>query len=244
MTHLTKIVFTRVFVLACWFAGVTGVHAQQFPSQQRGLNADTAYQIGDIDHINLFNGGLTLTVPIGQSYPVGPNLSFQLSLVYSSNGWDHKKADCDDGDGIHRYSIPIQEPQTNAGFGWRIQPGKLGQERDPGGGFSSRSYFSPDGGEIFFTEELHPGYGNQADTWFSTDGTYLRMRYQTSGCTGSLGGSAACYQIDFPDGTIHEFHDFSAGGSPPEDRDWRITRMFDRFTTDHHVKFDYSTAGP
>ncbi|MEE8507949.1 MAG: hypothetical protein V3T07_02695, partial [Myxococcota bacterium] len=101
--------------------------AQQFPSQQRGLSADTAFQIGAVDRVNLFNGALTLTIPLGQSYPVGPNLSYGLTLSYSSNGWDYEDAECfDTGQGMTvDYSIPLESPHTNAGFGWRIVPGKL-----------------------------------------------------------------------------------------------------------------------
>jgi len=49
------------------------VAAQQFPSQQRGLLADTAYQSGDLDTVNLFNGNLSVALPLGQPYPVGPS---------------------------------------------------------------------------------------------------------------------------------------------------------------------------
>lgn len=72
-------------------SGAQPASAQQVPNQQRGLSADTAYQVGDIDFVNLFNGGLTLRIPLGQTYPVGPNLSYGLSLSYSSNGWDYEE---------------------------------------------------------------------------------------------------------------------------------------------------------
>ena len=56
-------------------------------------------------------------------------------------------------------------------------------------------------------------------------------------CTAATGGSAHCYRIEFPDGTVHEFHDFSGGSSA---KDWRLTRMEDQYG--HVVAFDYSTA--
>lgn len=34
------------------------------PNTRRGLAAPSPYQIGDIDAVNLFNGNLTLTIPI------------------------------------------------------------------------------------------------------------------------------------------------------------------------------------
>jgi RHS repeat-associated protein len=219
---------------------VPAAFAQQYPSQQRGLSADTAFQVGAIDHVNLFNGGLTLTLPLGQSYPVGPNLSYALTLSYSSNGWDYEDAVCLDGM-INRYSIPIESPHTNAGFGWRIVPGKI-LTRNESPFVPPARYVGPDGSERGFYAELHPGYPStpQPNTWFSNDSTYLRLRYYTSGCTAAPGsGSPDCYQVEFPDGTVHEFHWFSAGD---EEREWLLTRMTDRFERDHWVSFDYSTA--
>ncbi|NJL30079.1 MAG: hypothetical protein HC897_20390, partial [Thermoanaerobaculia bacterium] len=61
--------------------------AQQYPSQARGLGAAVAYQSGDLDHVNLFNGQLSLTLPLGQGYPVGPGLGYGPALTYTSNRW-------------------------------------------------------------------------------------------------------------------------------------------------------------
>ena len=68
--------------------------AQQFPAQQRGLSADTAYQAGEIDQVNLFNGNLSLSLPLGQPYPVGPSFSLGFSLRYNSTVWDYDEAEC------------------------------------------------------------------------------------------------------------------------------------------------------
>ena len=234
--------FAVVLVALVSLSASPAAVAQQFPSQQRGLSADTAFQIGAVDHVNLFNGGLTLTLPLSQTYPVGPNLSYSLILSYSSNGWDYEDAECLDGM-IQRYHVPIQSPHTNAGFGWRLTPGKLSvadeQPVVPAG-----AYVGPDGSEHGFFDELHPGYPAtaQPDTTFSNDATYLRRRYYSARagvCTSAPGaGSQDCYQIEFPDGTVHEFHWFVVGGR----RDWLLTRMMDRFEHDHWVAFDYSTA--
>ncbi|MEM7583635.1 MAG: hypothetical protein AAF560_09675 [Acidobacteriota bacterium] len=127
MSRAASLVST--FLLASFFlaslalAQGAGQAGGQQPSEQRGFNADTAYQLGDIDHINLFNGALTLTVPLGPSYPVGPNFAFQLTLVYTSNGWDHEDATCNFNGMTQHYQVPIPEPNANAGFGWRVLPG-------------------------------------------------------------------------------------------------------------------------
>ena len=228
-----------LIALGAFSTGVT--FAQQPASQQRGLAADTAYQLGEIDHINLFNGGLTLRIPMGSSYPVGPNLSLGLTLTYSSNGWDYDDAVCTDMNGTHRYHVPVPSPHTNAGFGWRILPGKI--YPDPDG--PRTTYISGDGGEHGLYSQLHPGYpaaGAQPDTWFTSDATYLRVRHYSSGtgvCTAATGGSSDCYQVEFPDGTVHELHDFSGVSGETL---WLVTRMMDRFEHDHFVAIDYGTA--
>ncbi|MCP5111507.1 MAG: hypothetical protein GY953_11800 [bacterium] len=45
---------------------------------------------------------MTLRIPLGSPYPVGPNLGFGLTLTYSHNGWDYDDAVCTDMNGTHR----------------------------------------------------------------------------------------------------------------------------------------------
>ncbi len=40
------------------------------------------------EDIDILNGNLTLTVPIGPSYQVNQNFGYQLSLTYNSKIWD------------------------------------------------------------------------------------------------------------------------------------------------------------
>ena len=66
------------------------------PTNQRGFAADQAFAVGEIDHINRFNGNLILTIPIGPSYPVSSHLSYGLVLSYNARLWDFGvKADAD-----------------------------------------------------------------------------------------------------------------------------------------------------
>jgi len=52
----------------------------QHPNLERGVAADKVYQFGNIDQINLFNGNLSLTIPIGGDRPVSERLSYGLTL--------------------------------------------------------------------------------------------------------------------------------------------------------------------
>src|SRR5713226_4540025 len=59
------------------------------PNIARGFDIGKPYQMNGIDNINLFNGNLTVTIPIGQRYHVNGSLSYGLTLVYSGNVWDN-----------------------------------------------------------------------------------------------------------------------------------------------------------
>ena len=72
------------------------------PNHERGLSANTAYEVGLADHLNLFNGNLTFTLPIGQRYPVSEGFSWGLTLASNSQIWDWEQEAtfCDhDGNG-------------------------------------------------------------------------------------------------------------------------------------------------
>ncbi len=59
--------------------------ADEHPNVAKGFAADQVYRFGDLDHVNLFNGGLNLALPIGGTFHVNGNLAFQLVLTNSSN---------------------------------------------------------------------------------------------------------------------------------------------------------------
>ena len=65
--------------------------AAQFQQQTRdlGFSAQNVYSTTDIDSVNLFNGNLVLTLPIGQTYPVSERLSYGLTLVHNSQVWTY-----------------------------------------------------------------------------------------------------------------------------------------------------------
>ena len=65
----------------------------------RGFAPEKSFQVGEIDHVNLFNGNLVLTLPLGLGAPAGPSSSFALTLVYNSKLWD---AGVEGGTGAHR----------------------------------------------------------------------------------------------------------------------------------------------
>jgi hypothetical protein len=70
-----------------WALVASPLAADVHPNTAPGFPADQSFHVGDVDSVNLFNGGLTITLPIGISYPVNGGFSYGLKLVYNSNPW-------------------------------------------------------------------------------------------------------------------------------------------------------------
>ncbi|MEM8962984.1 MAG: hypothetical protein AAGD38_15990, partial [Acidobacteriota bacterium] len=224
-----------IALASVWFF-VASVAAQGPPSWERGTGADTAYAVTDIESMNLFNGNLALSLPLGISYPVGPDLSYSFSATTSSNSWTVVPASCN---GIH-YSVPMPQPHANAGFGWAVHlgklqpPGFLGQDND-------WHYISPDGASHRFATALHPGYPATANpsAWYTHDGTYLRLRrLPASTCRPHAGTEGIdCWWVESPNGLVSEFRDFNQGPTIAP----RLVRIRDPF--DNYVDIDYLGGG-
>src|SRR5258706_5105310 len=124
--------------------------AQEHPNLERGFAPDKIYQFGNLDQVNVFNGNMSLTIPLGNPYPVDGGLSYALSLTYNSKVWDFKE--------VYRFAKPFQDAlpnrRSNAGMGWLVSMGKL---LSPSTTFniSDWAYESPDGAAHKFYLTLH-----------------------------------------------------------------------------------------
>jgi hypothetical protein len=58
-------------VLTAALLATTSLPAQQHPSHERGFDPEKVYQLGDLDSVNLLNGNVAITLPLGLSFPVG-----------------------------------------------------------------------------------------------------------------------------------------------------------------------------
>src|SRR5215217_4917570 len=86
--------------------------AQEHPNIAKGMGGAGSFGTADIDSVNPFNGNLAIRLPIGQSYPVNAGLSYQLSLIYNSQVWEHEIYDDE------TRAIPARG--ANAGLGWML----------------------------------------------------------------------------------------------------------------------------
>lgn len=173
--------------------------ADPHPNAERGFSAEKAYHLGEIDHVNLFNGNLVLTLAVGPSYPVHGSLSYGLTLTYNSQLWDFEE-DCL---GTTCSSRAYPDRRSNAGLGWRLSMGQLLSWNDGTNSCGNWCYLGPDGAEHVFYNTLHPtdpdepgdgSHPSQQRTLYTRDGSYLRL---------TIGPGTN--QLEFPSGEIHTF---------------------------------------
>jgi RHS repeat-associated protein len=198
--------------------------ADTHPNTDRGFSPERSFMVGDVDNVNLFNGNLVLTIPLGSSYPVGGGLSFGLTLVYNSNLWDFQAEDDIVTGTTYNHALPQQT--ANAGLGWTVSLGRLSPPFSPPINDSEFwVYAASDGSEHTFYPTLHAGDADEpGDTptnqsvLYSRDGSYLRLK-------------RADREVESPDGTIHKF-DPGTG---------RLVQVRDRFG--NQINVSYATAG-
>src|SRR5205085_6584035 len=163
----------------CAFVFALVVRADH-PNIARGFDIGRPYQINGLDNINLFNGNLTVTIPIGQRYHVNGNLGYGLTLVYSGNSWDFAESfPCD--------SVPNR--RSNAGMGWILSMGRLFQGNHfPVQETSTDSwhYETSDGALHDFESSLHGIASSDSSLKYTRDGSYLRLKINASDRTVEL----------------------------------------------------------
>ena len=208
-----------LFIIAFLCLLPAATTAQQTPNAGPGFRAEGVYDFGGIDNVSLFNGALSLNIPLGLEYPAGGGFSYLLRLQYHSTPWDS-----------FVYSSPCPTPSEcpvefrpkgthDAGLGWRLALPRL----IPPGGWNQTTawiYVSADGGEHTFYNTLHASDADDVgDSGFdqlvrySRDGSYLRFKRPSL--------SSSTITIELPGGRVHTF--VKSGD------DWLLTRMGDRF---------------
>ena len=193
--------------------------ADVHPNTAPGFPAEQSFHVGDVDSVNLFNGGLTLTIPIGGSYPVNGGFSYRLKLVYNSNPWlfrtIHYQIPPDFHEVNRRQASPT--PCSNAGLGWRVSLGRLNppcQVVDPDNPAPNHPIYQDENGtDHVFYNVLHAGDAEDAlpagvsDVEYTRDGSYLRLKVYAAGFS----------EVELPDGSVRRFD--AATGMPTSLRD-------------------------
>lgn len=180
----------------------------QVPGTERGFAADAAFAVGDLDSVNLFNGNLSIQIPIGQRYRANGSLQYQLTLTYNSKVWDWgyvKPISVN-----QRFPGALVSAGSNAGMGWRLSLGELLPPLEERNEFQLRAYRNESDSWVYVDPagaEHRLSMSSAVHSGVSRDGSYLRLRDE-----GSL------WALDFPDGMVHRFS-----------RDGRLVSISDPF---------------
>ncbi len=179
-------------------------------SLQKG-RTDGTFDFAEFAAVNLLNGNVSATIPLGQVYSLPGGYSYGLSLYYDSNSWvSDPGIECiattggpgDDGE-PQRRSVPALVPNRlrNSGFGWMLNPGVL---IAPSSGPLSESsywlYIGEDGSRIQFSPDFP----------YSPDGSGAGQLYYSADARTRLRAGSSL-QIDLPNGVELEFE---ASGQP------------------------------
>jgi YD repeat-containing protein len=218
-------------------AGVAAaVMADQHPNIARGFDIGKPYSMNGLDNINLFNGNLTVTLPVGQRYYVNGNLGYGLTLVYSGNVWDNVGLEQITCNGTVQWANrTYPNRRSNAGLGWLLSLGRLFPNNVyPTEESAFWQYETPDGALHALTQMFHGVATSDPNLYYTNDGTYLRMKVNSGTRT-----------IEFPDGTSQVFKELSRPSGAGAwtismgTGVWRLVEIKDRFA--NSVAITYST---
>lgn len=227
---------------------------------ERGFKPDGTYDFSSLDTINLFNGNLSLSLPLGEAFPQGGGSTFGLQLAYTSNIWDFDYVCSATGPEWHPVGRPpfffgaeecvtlaFPEPYVNAGLGWSLDLGSLKPPKfpTPDQKYPSYYYRSPDGGRTAFFPELRPGVqvsgGNGLWTYFSRDAQFLKLE-STFELHARPPAASDAITVHFPNGSRKKFgwlkwlRADSTDGTPG-DYDWRVIEIVDAFGNATTVRY-------
>lgn len=195
--------------------------AQRHPNVAKGIDPSQSHGTGTIDTINHFNGALSLRIPTAEPFPLSSRLSYSLAAYYNSTVWDIEEVwrrcatdDCPEC--VCPYTAAYPDRRSNCGMGWTLHLGRLWSRYAVTNETGYWVWESPNGSDHQFRETLHSEDTATTETWYTRDGTFLRMR---------LDSATGRRIIEFPDGTMHEYEPGPDGAEGV----WRLAEIHDHF---------------
>jgi RHS repeat-associated protein len=221
------------------------------PRLARGYGIDKLFHdVDNIDSVNLLNGNLAATIPIGPPIKVSERLVYNVQLTYNSNVWDQWKR-VYEGSPYEAF-LAAPAAAATAGQGWSLHFGRLCLPTDwnqfplsevlkqrsvcRGNYFE---YVGPDGSRhefdgqtpntpLTYLEDRARQF--KRDNLYARDGSYLRLHRIDN----------FSYELQFPDGNVHVF-EYKTSWNDDWD-DWRLTAMRDGYGNSVLVSYAHNSA--
>ena len=105
--------------MLAWAAAVAQSGPDNDPAQAQGY-VQNHFHHTSFDSINLYNGQLTIPIPIGPAYQIGPNLAFQATLTYNTRLTEPGHPTDENNP---NYFPLVGDPAI--GLGWTFSAGKI-----------------------------------------------------------------------------------------------------------------------
>ena len=122
MHNRTTRVAARLAFILC-LAIPFGLLRAQNENETTGFQSNHVFESGHFgENIDVLNGGLHLTLPIGPTYQVNDRLSYQLVLNYNSKVWDYSDYRANDQASVRPYN------EGPVGLGFTLNFGRLLQD--------------------------------------------------------------------------------------------------------------------
>ncbi len=182
MTIKKLLISVTIWVLAA----INGFASSDDPDRAGGSAEPANYNSFGLDSVNLYNGALSVNIPLGGQYPLNGGYSYGFSLYFSSDMWFEDSITCSGNPPpTFEFAEPFQRRPLLAGFGWALTPGP----ELLNGPSNSYDFITSDGASHRFEFD-------QPDDTVSTttDGSYLRLRRLNSS-----------FEVDYPNGNVAVF---------------------------------------
>ncbi len=192
-------------ILAALFLPVCTILAQN-ENETVGFQSNHVFESGHFgEDIDVLNGGLHLTVPIGPRFVVNDRLGYQLALQYNSKVWDYSDYVSSDVSSVKPYN------EGPAGIGFTLNFGRLIQDvhwRVCADGnqcwMHTWKWVTPDGNQhdVWFKEDPSATPNSQIYPLTASDLSYAMLNAPAShGCLPSEDPN--CFSVSTPDGLTY-----------------------------------------
>jgi YD repeat-containing protein len=184
------------------------------PDLEKGISPEKTYDFGGLDAINLFNGSLTLPIPLGPSYSVGP-LSYRFTLIFTGNNWDLESNTWFTADPEHPgawiemsldHYVPFAAARTagefslDVGLGWQLTLGRESTGLTVGTSEPGHGYW-----DTLYDPDTTGAADQNPSVSYTNDGSFRRRRAGVPCNPVASSTDGPCYEIDFPDGSVHQY---------------------------------------
>jgi RHS repeat-associated protein len=143
--RVTSPLFASLLTLAVLiFSPLTSLGQTSAARPDRGAIPGSSYALSDIEHINLQNGNVNLTIPLASLPAIaGGKLSWTINAIYNSKLWNITRTEADAPDHQYRPYV-IDTPQIGDYTGWQITGQYIMSLRDAHEDFDYQTEMPPD----------------------------------------------------------------------------------------------------